>query len=172
MINAEMIDHLDRIGSLLEVGYPLDISLSFVTQYASDKWVERMKEVMYSLQEGYSVHESFDVEGVPRSIILFLYFYEKQGDLPKGFIEASRYLRQQLKWKNQVIKLVSYPIFLLLFSGMLMSMMYLFVLPNFSEMISTTSSSDFVFTFVELLKKAPLILLMCCVCVILLFYSI
>ncbi|MFA9457241.1 competence type IV pilus assembly protein ComGB [Halalkalibacter sp. AB-rgal2] len=169
IVNEEMIDHFDRIGSLLEAGYPLDISLSFVTQYASSEWIEKMHEVMYSLQEGYAVHQSFDVEGIPRSIILFLYFYERQGDLPKGFIEASRYLRHQLKWKNQLIKLVSYPFFLLLFSGLLMSMMYLFVLPNFTAMISTTSSPAFVFTFVELLKQAPLVLLLCCVCFILFF---
>ncbi|WP_062048106.1 competence type IV pilus assembly protein ComGB [Bacillus sp. JCM 19034] len=168
IVNDEMIDHIHRIGSLLKVGYPLDVSLAFVTQYASDNWGEKIKRIMHSLKEGYTVHQSFDIEGIPKSTILFLYFYEKQGKLAKGFLEASHYLRQQLKWKNELIKLITYPVFLLIFSGLLLSMLYAFVLPNFSAMMTTTST-HFTYTFIEYINVAPLFLLICFVCSILMF---
>lgn len=133
---------LKRIGRLLEQGYPLDISLIFIKQYVSKQIEHSLDVVLAHLKEGYTIHESFSLIKVPKSTLLFLYFYEKQGDISEGFIQAGTYLEQQMKFKQQFLKLISYPLILISFCLFLLGFMYQFVLPNFKSYFLTTQSSS------------------------------
>lgn len=124
---------LIQIGRLLEQGYPLHTAITFIELHVSNEMKKQLNEVLYSLREGHTVHESFLFFQLPPMFVSFLYFYERQGKLAEGFIYAGHLLEKREKLKHDWMKLLRYPFFLLWLCLLLLIFMYALVLPHFQS---------------------------------------
>lgn len=131
--------HFVRIGRLLEQGYPLITALTFIQLHVSNRTKLQLADVLEHLKAGHPVHEAFLSFDIPPSLKSFLYFYEQQGNIAEGFIQAGSLLEQSEKTKQELVKLLRYPILLLWLCLLILILMYQFVLPHFRSFFSTTT---------------------------------
>lgn len=145
-------NHFVRIGRLLEQGYPLNAALTFIQLHVSNPTKKQISDVLESLKSGHPAYEAFHLFDIPPSLKSFLYFYEQQGELAEGFIRAGTLLEQREKMKQELVKILRYPILLLWFCLLLLVLMYQFVVPHFRSFFTTM-------TEIPLLTKLLLIFL-------------
>ncbi|MDT8862764.1 competence type IV pilus assembly protein ComGB [Alkalihalobacillus sp. MEB130] len=160
-----------RIGRLLEQGYPLEVALNFILLHTKKTTREQFELVIRHLQEGHSVHESFRSLDIPTSIKSFFYFYEHQGDLEKGFSHAGFLLLQRENTIAELMKLLRYPIALLFFCGLVLLLMFQFVLPHFRSYFLLMNTPPPLLTkwFLSFLYHLPYLLIIACILFVLFF---
>ncbi|NEU29638.1 type II secretion system F family protein [bacterium LRH843] len=142
-----------QIGQLLQQGYPLNTALTFIMLHVSAPTKVQIQEVLEQLKAGHPAYKAFYYFDIPPSFKSFLYFYEQQGNLAEGFIHAGSLLDQREKMKNEVVKLLRYPFFLLWICFLLLTLMYRLVVPHFRSFFSMMNDVPFltkiVFRFLD-----------------------
>ncbi len=128
--------HFVSIGRLLKQGYPLNTALTFIQLHVSNQTKRQITDVLEHLKNGHPVYVAFHSFDIPPSLKSFLYFYEQQGDMAQGFIHAGALLEQREKMKQELIKLLRYPILLIWLCLLIIVLMYQFVVPHFRSFFS------------------------------------
>ncbi|WP_158661066.1 competence type IV pilus assembly protein ComGB [Bacillus kwashiorkori] len=127
----DQADFLTRLGTLLGQGYSLNQALRFLI-YQVD---ENNRSVIYNaigqLNAGEKLYSVLNASRFMPVCVSFTYFGEKNGDLQKSLITAGSLLKKQLNNRQQVRKLLSYPLFLLSFTFILFAIMQSNILPQF-----------------------------------------
>ncbi|GAE37082.1 competence type IV pilus assembly protein ComGB [Halalkalibacter akibai] len=146
-----------RIGRLLQLGYPLETALKFIQLHVNLELQMQLGEVLIQLKEGHPVHVAFDYVDIPSSIKSFLYFYERQGQLAEGFTQAGTLLHHQLKMTNELWKLLRYPSTLLMLCGVVLLLMFHFVIPHFQTVFNLMTNTPPFYTiiFMKILLLTP-----------------
>ncbi len=145
--------HLVQMGRLLEQGYPLHTAISFLILHVQSDVKNQLNQVLIQLKEGHPVHEAFQFLDLPPMFKSFLYFYEQQGEIAQGFIQAGMLLEKREKMKEEFMKLLRYPLFLLWLCLLLLILMYYLVVPHFQSFFSMVEEAprftNAVFIFIE-----------------------
>jgi competence protein ComGB len=163
-----------RIGRLLDLGYPLDTALEFIQFHVNQKVKGQIEEALLHLREGHPVYEAFNTFDIPSSIKSFLYFYEQQGQLAQGFTQAGMLLHHRDKVISELLKLLRYPLTLLILCGIVLILMFQFVIPHFRTFFAMVTEAPPLFTliFMQVLYHIPYFLISTLIMFIIIFLFI
>ncbi|GAF63770.1 competence protein ComGB [Bacillus sp. TS-2] len=162
---------LTRISQLMEQGYPLSIALSFMKLHAEPLLQVLYDKVEKELMKGIPVYEAFETFDLPKDVLAFLYFYDKQGNLAKGFEQASIIYQKKEKVKKELSKVLKYPLLLIWLSIIVLILIQQFIVPQLTQLFYSIQNSpplitSFFFMFIE---HIPLFFVVIALCLILLF---
>ncbi|TSB44727.1 competence type IV pilus assembly protein ComGB [Alkalicoccobacillus porphyridii] len=155
----EQAGRLIRIGTLLKQGYPMEAALSFIALHVHSQEQAQLKSVQMDLQRGIRIHEAFTHLELPPDILSFLYFYEEQGDIAEGLIQAGKVYEGRQKTKKHIQKLLRYPIVLGWAGLMVLIIVQQFIVPHFQNLFVSMNSQPPLLTsiFFQLLENLPYI---------------
>ncbi|WP_100373471.1 competence type IV pilus assembly protein ComGB [Bacillus sp. FJAT-45037] len=148
---------LHRLGVLLEQGYKMDDALAFMLIHVPDSMKQPLEQVKIALREGQEIHRAFSLFPIPSDIVAFLYFYQFHGQVSEGFIKAGELLKKRQEAKEQVQKLLRYPILLVWICFVVLLVLHQFVVPHFTTLFDTLGGEPpLLTTFVlQSLKAVP-----------------
>ncbi|MCM2675016.1 competence type IV pilus assembly protein ComGB [Alkalicoccobacillus plakortidis] len=164
----ELAKRLIRIGQLLKQGYSMEAALSFIALHVNEQAQEQLKNVQLDLQNGVRIHEAFLHLELPADILSFIYFYEEQGEVAEGLIQAGIVFEGREKTKVQIHKLLRYPLVLGLAGIMVLVIVQQFIVPHFQKLFVSMDSNPPVLTafFFGFLENLPLLVLVLLVIII------
>ncbi|MDQ0209009.1 competence type IV pilus assembly protein ComGB [Alkalicoccobacillus murimartini] len=155
----ELAKRLIRIGRLLQQGYPMEAALSFVALHVNEHDQEQLKNVQIDLQNGIRIHEAFEHLNLPADILSFIYFYEEQGEVAEGLIQAGIVFEGREKTKSEIQKLLRYPLVLGWAGVMVLIIVQQFIVPHFQKLFVSMDSDPPALTafFFGFLENLPLL---------------
>ncbi|MBM0067705.1 competence type IV pilus assembly protein ComGB [Alkalicoccobacillus gibsonii] len=155
----EQAKRLIRIGTLLQQGYTMEAALSFISLHANEEIKEQLNQVQMDLHSGMRIHEAFERLHLPADILSFIYFYEEQGEVANGFIQAGIVFQGREKTRVQIQKLLRYPLVLGWAGVMVLIIVQQFIVPHFQNLFVSMNSNPPALTafFFKILENLPLI---------------
>lgn len=150
---------LIRIGTLLQQGYTMEAALSFISLHANEEIQEQLDQVQTDLHSGMRIHEAFERLRLPADILSFIYFYEEQGEVANGFIQAGIVFQGREKTRVQIQKLLRYPLVLGWAGVMVLIIVQQFIVPHFQNLFVSMNSDPPALTafFFKILENLPFI---------------
>ncbi|MBC6125485.1 type II secretion system F family protein, partial [Listeria welshimeri] len=152
-------DFLVRIASLLNKGFSLEASISYLG-ITSPKNHDRYENIIASLALGNSFAYSLQQNGFPEFICSQLHYASNHGYFAQTIHETGIHMTKKAEEKNALKKTFQYP--LVLFSTVIIVffLLRIFLLPKFELLFSQLSSNSSLgtnFTYF-LLEKVPILL--------------
>lgn len=152
-------DFLVRIASLLNKGFSLEASISYLG-ITSPKKHDRYENIIASLALGNSFAYSLQQNGFPEFICSQLHYASNHGYFAQTIHETGIHMTKKAEEKNALKKTFQYP--LVLFSTVIIVffLLRIFLLPKFELLFSQLSSNGSLgtnFTYF-LLEKVPILL--------------
>ncbi|MGR3765006.1 competence type IV pilus assembly protein ComGB [Rossellomorea sp. NS-SX7] len=129
---------LKRTGDLLEKGYTFTEAIDFLL-VPQRKGSKKLKErITQSLHKGESLSFIFDRQlNMPKQVSAQIYFAEHHGQMGKTLIEAGNYLLKKNEEKQRILRVIQYPVFLVLVAIMLMVLLRKILFPRFQVLYSS-----------------------------------
>lgn len=154
---TDQVNFLDKVGRLLKKGYNLSQAIELVSFYLPQKKHHQIKWCMDMLTEGVPLSEVLKSLSFHKDVIGYLYVAECRGDLSFGLMQSSKMLQKKLTYKQQLQKIIRYPLMLLIASILLYIGMHLFLFPQFIQLFDSMDVQAPFFTlfFIQLIKKSP-----------------
>lgn len=137
----EQIQFIKRLGELLSKGYEMEQALQFLQVQASKELHADMEYMRNELKRGSSVCNSLNSLQLAGEIQSFIYFYEEQGRLAEGLVEAAQLAQKRAVIKKQFQKLLRYPLFLLWGTIIALMVVNQFIVPHFKSLFQTMQNS-------------------------------
>ena len=135
----EQVYLLKKLGEMLEKGYTLSEAFELVMFYQPLKQKEQLRKCLAKLSQGKSLSSSFKGLHFRDSILSYLFFAEKYGNLEFGLKQSSQLLLKQIELKQKVLKLLRYPIFLMMIVCLMIYFIQSFLFPQFSNLYASMS---------------------------------
>lgn len=150
---------LKRLGSLLQNGYSLQSALSFLKLQESNSYSISIDECIRDLSNGESIHQTFTNLHFHSEVLGYIFYAERHGDIPSTFTKAGEYLERKSTQQEQLMKILKYPLFLIIISGVLLGFFYSILLPRFKSIFHSaeTDSSFFLQIIFNLFSILPYI---------------
>ncbi|WP_243290544.1 competence type IV pilus assembly protein ComGB [Bacillus sp. FJAT-47783] len=141
---------LKRISDLLEQGYSLNEAITFTMLHLPPPLKRDMKACVQTLTKGNSLRSALQQLGFHRHVLSYLYFAENYGDVKRALHESSRLLNKQLLHAEKAKQILRYPLFLLLFMGMILYAVETIIAPQFIQMYESMNVRSSIFLFLLL----------------------
>lgn len=128
---------VDEFGSLLRAGLPVSESLSIAAERPDSRTLENiLKRVHVDVQEGVGLSEAFAKHGdvFDRFFVTLVRIGEQSGNLLAGLQQYGEHLGHRIAMRRRLSQALAYPSFLLLALLVILAVLFLFVLPRFTEM--------------------------------------
>lgn len=129
------------LGNLLENGFSLEQSIHFM-QTISVKQQPQLNDVEKRLLTGESFAKCLTNIGFTKEQIAPIKFSEVHGDLVTTLKRMSHQMNEREKQRKEMIKVLSYPVLLLVFLFMMILGMKVFIIPQLSELSSENNQSS------------------------------
>src|SRR5699024_2471814 len=120
---------LKRLYDLLQNGYSLLASLEALTY--EPKFVPYVELIVKELLRGATVDEAFQQANFHGSITSYLYFVRLSGDLEDKISRCIRLVEQRISYKNRILSIIRYPVFLLFIFLLILFFVKTFIFPAF-----------------------------------------
>jgi len=143
---SEQALFLKRIGELLERGYSLAESIESISYQMKENKKAQVYYCVTLLKEGFPFYRVLQEIGFHPTLIGYVYFAEQHGGLAHSFIEASKYMLNRQKDKQELIKLLTYPIILTVITLILFLFVDRFLLPQFTSLFRSMGLESNLFT--------------------------
>ncbi|WP_175991052.1 competence type IV pilus assembly protein ComGB [Bacillus sp. Marseille-Q1617] len=146
---------LKRIGDLLEKGYTFSEAIDFLLLPGRNGPKKLRKRITHSLQKGESLSTIFDRQlKLPKQVSAQIFFAEHHGQMGETLIEAGSYLLKKNEEKQKVLRVIQYPVLLVLVAIILMVLLRNILFPRFQALYSSlgyeqTSSLNYLLWFIE-----------------------
>lgn len=134
-----------RLGELLQSGYYLADALKFLQSQESVHRKQTIELAIKMLKEGHSLYEVLSFLGFNHQLLYFVYYAEYYGDLPKALLEGGRFWQKRNKDRDQLMKVLLYPIFLLIFIFIIFVLMQSMLFPKFQDLYVNMNISPTLF---------------------------
>lgn len=95
------------------------------------------KEIVFSLQKGFSFSKALWLQGFPDLFISFIRAAEEHGDYVYGLKQCQSYYQTRARLIQDLIQACTYPLIVLFCVGLSMVFMITVVLPRFAELYQT-----------------------------------
>jgi competence protein ComGB len=138
----EQVKLLKQLSTLLDRGYPLIEALSFLMLHLPATKQRLLQERIEEMKEGISFHQALLKLSFHRDVLGYLYFAEKHGDLSFALREASILLEAKLNYTNRFLKIIQYPLFLMGITIVLVILINVFLLPEFSSVFESMNVNN------------------------------
>jgi len=143
-------EFLQRLSDLLEQGYSLNEAIMFTKLHLPLKMKQDLEICVKKLAEGHSFRSVLEMLGFQKSILSYLYFAERHGDIKFALKESSRMLKKQMLHMEKAKQALRYPIFLFLLIGAILYAMQSVVAPQFIQMYESMNMTTSFFLFILL----------------------
>jgi competence protein ComGB len=130
----EQGEFLAKLGDLMEKGYNLGDGIKLLSFHQRKEMKLSISQFIQKLREGLSLYEVLDEQGFPADALGYLYFSEKHGSLDFGLKESGKMVLKREELKSKFIKLIRYPLFLLILMVLLVSLLLHSLLPQFQAL--------------------------------------
>lgn len=148
--NLEQANFLKCIGELLERGYSMSEAVQSSRFYMPDCRMEDINACYGSLKGGDSFFENLVKLNFDHQVISFVYFAEKHGGFAMAFQDASKMIHNKQETIKKLRKILSYPLFLLLFTFVLFFFVQSILIPKFNSIFLTMNiNKNFFLLFVQ-----------------------
>lgn len=132
-LHTQTLQMFERLSSLLEAGLPIEQCLTYLHNHSKKKTNAFIVSGLQAIQNGQSLSMAWR-NFLPPLFHSALQTGEYAGHLTKVMNEQVHRAKRLKEWRNELVKLISYPIFLLLFTLMLLIYISTQVLPEFIKM--------------------------------------
>ncbi|RIW31072.1 type II secretion system F family protein [Bacillus salacetis] len=128
---------LKRLGELLANGYSLTeaIEFVFIGHYPRKDFLKT--KMLALLQDGSSLSDTLKSAGLPLHVCSQIYFAERHGSMAETLISAGDYLAARQKDRQALMKVMTYPIILVLILTGVMVLLKNVLLPQFQVLYSS-----------------------------------
>ncbi|SLL32686.1 Cholera toxin secretion protein epsF [Mycobacteroides abscessus subsp. abscessus] len=152
--NLEQAKFLKCIGELLERGYSMSEAVQSSRYYMPNHLMEDINACYGSLKGGETFFENLVRLNFDHQVISFVYFAEKHGGFATAFQDASKMIQNKQETIKKLRKILSYPLFLLLFTFVLFFFVQSILIPKFNSIFLTMNiNKNFFLLFVQLIGK-------------------
>ncbi|MFB9829599.1 competence type IV pilus assembly protein ComGB [Lederbergia wuyishanensis] len=121
---------LTRASDMLNNGFTLLEVLQFFSKL-ENKHYALMNSMIDDLKSGHKIHEVFLKHQFDQSACIQLYFSEKHGFLAEALLESGEYLKRKDNERKKLIKLLQYPLILIIILLFVAILLNTLLLPRF-----------------------------------------
>jgi len=126
-----------ELAQLLKAGLPLYESLVTIEEKSrKEKHHALLINLIDRLKQGETLSSA--LKNYPKAFdevyLSMVAAAEESGTLSEAFLELSKYLEKQAKWKKQILSITTYPLFLLSFSIFIFCALLFFLIPSMQEL--------------------------------------
>lgn len=143
--NKEQSTFLYRLGELLEAGYHLAEALRFLQSQESNKRKESIEKTIEMLKEGNTLYEVLTFLKFQPQLLQFVYYAEFYGDLPHALMEGGQYWNKRNNDREQLVKILMYPLLLLLLIMAIATLLQGMLLPKFQSLYESMNLEPSIF---------------------------
>jgi competence protein ComGB len=133
----DQVKLLKQLGVLLERGYPLLEALTILMLHLPITKQKLLNERIQEMKDGETFHGALVKLAFHRDVLGYLFFAEKHGDLSFALKEASHLLEVKSNYLSRIIKILQYPLILMGITIILVILINIFLLPQFSSVFET-----------------------------------
>ncbi len=130
----EQILFLKRLGMLLDEGYSISDAIRFIKIQLSKNKHAPLTKSIEQLKNGEKFYTVLNQLFFHSTAVSFIYYGEKNGQLARALQTASTILLEREKRKEKIKKLLMYPIFLLIVTGIMFFVISWQLLPQFAQL--------------------------------------
>jgi competence protein ComGB len=130
----EQARFLKRTGELLKRGYSLAEAIESLSHYLERKRWGDIQNSLFTLKEGYPLYMILNNLNFNKELVSYVYFAEQHGSLADAVLEGSEIVLKRDSDYKRIKKLASYPLFLVLLTGVLFFFIERILLPKFSSL--------------------------------------
>lgn len=127
-------DFIKRLGEMLEKGFTIGDAVDFLMLNVPGVSKKQAAAIQNNLQNGTPLHEILPILQVPSIICLQVFFAERHGNVQETLIHAGTQWEKAEQSKQELIRLLQYPVFLLGLLVILLAVLNTFVLPQFRDL--------------------------------------
>jgi competence protein ComGB len=140
----EQATFLKRIGELLARGYPVAEAIESVSFQLHPSKKAELTECLAALKKGLTFHEVLAALGFHGDLIGYVYFAEQHGSFAEALLEGSELALRKEKEMHSLLKLLQYPLVLIMITGFLFLFVEKMLLPKFTSLfISMNLEANF-----------------------------
>ncbi|KRM21213.1 bacterial type II secretion system F domain protein [Latilactobacillus graminis DSM 20719] len=145
------------LGQLLQNGFSLQQAIGFMPVVFPEKttW---FKQVQTSLEAGQRLAPSLATVAFPAHLVAQIELTELQGNLGACLLHLGQLQQIQQKRRKELMGVIAYPCFLLLFLGALIGIMQVYLFPEISQFNPTTTGPSLLQIFFRLIGLLILII--------------
>lgn len=125
---------LKRLGELLDHGYSLTQGIEFLQLQMSETCRLDLQTGLQKLKEGESFYRILTDLKFHKDVLSYLFFAQKQGDISFALREGSSILARRIDHIAKLKKMISYPLFLIIFVSCIVTVMERVLLPQFLQL--------------------------------------
>jgi general secretion pathway protein F len=136
--SEDILIFTQELGNLLDSGLPIDRALYVLSEHSEKKALRAIiKEVYIDIQKGNTLSNAMGKHKIfPRLYINMIRAGEAGGILEVVIKRLVAFLETTLTFKKEIISALIYPILLTVVGGLAVSVLMLYVIPNFSQIFS------------------------------------
>ncbi|RXH53282.1 competence protein ComG [Kurthia gibsonii] len=135
LLRRDQPKFLAKLSTLLQEGYSLNDSLRMLIPHHLAHINQIEERIHMSLLEGKGLCDILRMIGISEQYIISLYVAEQSGTTVNALQMIAQMMNKEAGNKEQVLKLVSYPLFLFVFLVVLFICFRTFFLPNMETMM-------------------------------------
>lgn len=160
MTKLMKISFIKKLGELLQCGYSTEQALTFLSVQSTTETQRIIKLIEQKLTNGEPLSSSLNDMELPIDVQSYIFFYEEQGKVAEGLIEASKLYQKRLKTSLQLQKLIRYPLILLFGAIVALVLLNLYIVPHFQSLFLTMNQTipPFINYFFAFLSNLPIFL--------------
>lgn len=141
--DTDLYNFSKELSVLFNSGINLDKALELLLASASDGEMKTMlQQILRDIKSGKSLSLAFeDTARFTPFVNVMVKVGESTGDLKTAFDNISQYMNFQIRFKNEIRNTMTYPIFLILASAVILIAMFKFIIPRFFSIFGQDVSS-------------------------------
>ncbi|WP_251551366.1 competence type IV pilus assembly protein ComGB [Neobacillus muris] len=142
----EQASFLRRVGELLARGYPIAEAIESISLHLPKHRKEVLKDCLQELKRGIPFHDVLDQLGFHNDLIGYVYYAEQHGSFAEALLEGSSLVQLKDRDLKKLLRMLQYPLFLLLLTGLLFGFIENTLLPRFTSLFASLGLEDNFFT--------------------------
>lgn len=128
---------LIRISTLLKEGYIFSDALMMLLPYHVKQIEYWNRRIQHQLSNGSSVVDLLQPFSIPKHLLIMIQIAEEKGDLPETLKHVANEMQFAEEMQKKVVKLLMYPIFLIVLLTTIFILFRTYFLPNLQQLAST-----------------------------------
>lgn len=151
-----------RIGRLLNAGISLKKAIEFQKNSSKNPVLKsKILKLYKKLEKGENLYSILrEEELIKEREMLIIYVFENIGRTGDGFLKISQMKEKREKLNNEIKIALSYPIFILVISTIIILLIFYFIVPNFESVYSLNEKNlplitKFILKIKYILSKSP-----------------
>ena len=128
---------LNQLSQLLKQGYSFGQALKITESSARGLEKKTILKLAEMVSGGLSLAEAFLQASFSSDVSVLVAQAELHGDLAQALAKASEWIERQIKFRTELKKALSYPLFLLILISVIIYVFFQFVIPQFLVLFET-----------------------------------